>query len=83
MTAFLDRIGNQRKIPKWLPFKNYKSESLNFLMCIYGGHMCICIPNIKFLCLTLCQGEVCTDDDDDANINDARRTKHGCIRLFG
>ena len=33
--------------------------------------MCICIPNIKFLCLTMCQGEVCTDDDaNDANAND-------------
>ena len=29
------------------------------------GHMCICVPNMKFLCLTLCQGEVCTD----ANVN--------------
>ena len=34
--------------------------------------MCMCIPNIKFLCLALYQGEVCTDDndanyDDDAN----------------
>ena len=27
--------------------------------------MCICIPNMKFLCLTLCQGEVCTDDTND------------------
>ena len=39
-------------------------------MYIYGGHMCTCIPNMKFLCLTMCQGEVCTDDDannDDAN----------------
>ena len=26
--------------------------------------MCTCIPNIKFLSLALCQGEVCTDDDD-------------------
>ena len=34
--------------------------------------MCICIPNVKFLCLTLCQEEVCTDDNtnDDANAND-------------
>ena len=34
--------------------------------------MCICVPNMKFLCLSLCQGEVCTDDAnaDDANIND-------------
>ena len=38
-------------------------------MCIYGGHMWLCVPNMKFLCLTLCQGEVCTDDDDDANAN--------------
>ena len=37
--------------------------------------MCICIPNVKFLCLTLCKGQVCTDDadansNDDANVND-------------
>ena len=25
----------------------------------------ICIPNMKFLCLTLWQGEVCTDDAND------------------
>ena len=46
-------------------------------MCIYGGHMCICIQNIKFVCLTLCQGEVCTDDtnaDDDANANNDRQS---------
>ena len=30
--------------------------------------MCIRVPNMKFLCLTLCQGEVSTDDNDvDAN----------------
>ena len=31
------------------------------------------VPNMKFLCLTLWQGEVCTDDnndDTDANAND-------------
>ena len=38
-------------------------------MCIYGGHMCICIPTMKFLCLTPCQGKGCTDDDD-TNAND-------------
>ena len=32
--------------------------------------MYICIPNIKFLCLTLSQGGVCTGDDD-ANTKDA------------
>ena len=45
--------------------------------------MYICIPNMKFLGLTVWQ-EVCTDDDanDDTN-DDARRTKHDCKRLFG
>ena len=42
-------------------------------MCICGGHMCICIPNMKFLCLTMCQGEVCTDTDNtNADANDGR-----------
>ena len=36
-------------------------------MCIYGG---TCVPDMKFLCLTLCQGEVCTDDNDNADAND-------------
>ena len=31
------------------------------------GHMCICIPNMKFLCLTLCQEGECTDDADANN----------------
>ena len=32
--------------------------------------MCICVPSRKFVCLTLCQGEVCTDDNDaDAKTN--------------
>ena len=39
-------------------------------MCIYGGHTSICIPNMKFLHLTLCQGEVFTDNDANANAND-------------
>ena len=34
MTVYMGRIANQRKVPKWLPFKNYKSESLNI-----NGHM--------------------------------------------
>ena len=29
MTAYMGRIANQGKIPKWLSFKNYKSESRN------------------------------------------------------
>ena len=43
-----------------------------YLMCIYGGPMCICIPRMKFLCL--CQGEVYTDTDtNNANANDDRQ----------
>ena len=40
-----------------------------YLMCICGEHMCICTQNIKFLCLTPCQGGVCTDDNADADTN--------------
>ena len=29
--------------------------------------MCTCILNMKFLCLTMCQGEMCTDDANNAN----------------
>ena len=29
MTIYVGRRENQRKIPKWLPFKNYTSKSLN------------------------------------------------------
>ena len=39
LTAYVGRIANQRKIPKWLPFKNYKSESLN-ISCAYMGDIC-------------------------------------------
>ena len=73
-------------VPKWLSFKNYRSESQKNLMCIYEGHRCICVPNMKFVCLTLLLGEVCTDNANaDANTDDdnARWTKHDCIRLFG
>ena len=50
--------------------------------------LCICVPNLKFVCLNLWLGELCTDDaNDDANTNanddNARRTKHDCFRLFG
>ena len=27
--VYTDNITNQRKVPKWLPFENYTSESLN------------------------------------------------------
>ena len=57
-------------------------------MCIYGGHMYIYLPNIKFLCLNLWFGKWYTDDANNAsNTNDAnddaRRTRHDCTRLFG
>ena len=29
MAVCMGRTTNQRKVPKWLPFRNYKSESLN------------------------------------------------------
>ena len=32
-------MANQRKIPKWLPFKNYKSEALN-IRWAYMGEIC-------------------------------------------
>ena len=44
-----------------------------YLMCIYWKHMYLYILNVKFLCLTLWQGEVCTDDDDDTNANNDRQ----------
>ena len=73
MTVCMGMIRNQRKVPKWLQVRTTK-----YLMCIYGGHMCICIPNMKFLCLTLWQREVCTDDANaDANADDANANDDG------
>ena len=37
----------------------------------------ICIPNMKFLYLTLCQGELSTDDDANADNNDANDNDDG------
>ena len=39
-------------------------------------------PNMEFLCLILWLGEACTDAND-ADANDAQRTKHDCIGLLG
>ena len=30
MPTHMDRRAYERKLPNWLPYKNYKSESLNF-----------------------------------------------------
>ena len=46
---------------------------------------------MQFLCLILRLEEVCTDNNTDADVNntndadtdDARRTKHDYMRLFG
>ena len=62
-----------------------------YLMCIYWGHKCIFISNMKFLSLILWLGGLCTDAIDDADANDtdanadnyARRTNHDYIGLFG
>ena len=35
--------------------------------------MHLCVPNMKFICPTLFQGEVCTDDAYDANDNNDDR----------
>ena len=70
MTTYMGRIANQRKVSKWLPFKNYMVKITKYLMCIYWGHTGIFVPKIKFLCLTLWLGRVCTDD---ANADDTRR----------
>ena len=49
-------------------------------MFLFGGHMCMCIPSMKFLCLTLCQGEVYTDDADaDANNADTNNDRQFMI----
>ena len=33
MIVYMGRLANQRKVSKWLPFKTFKSKSLN--MCTY------------------------------------------------
>ena len=57
-----------------------------YLMCIYWGHICRFISNMKFLSLILWLGGLCTDADDaDANDTDnyARWTNHDDIGWFG
>ena len=63
-----------------------------YLMCIYWGHICIFISNMRFLSLILWLGGLCTDAnnandpaDTDAYDTDnyARRTNHDYIGSFG
>ena len=44
-----------------------------YLMYIYGGYVCICVPNMKFLYLILWPAEVCTDNDANADDDAPRR----------
>ena len=59
-----------------------------YLMCKYWGHMCIFIPNMKFLSSILWLGGLCTDTNDandntDDTNNYARWTNHDYIGSFG
>ena len=38
-TVCMGKTTNQRKVPKWLPFKKLQVRITKHLMCIYGGHM--------------------------------------------
>ena len=40
------------------------------MLCIYSGHVYIFTPNMKFLCLTMWQGGLYTDNNDTDNDND-------------
>ena len=48
----------------------------------------MCVPNIKFVCLILWLGEVCTDANDvdtnnaDADTDDAQQMKYDCVRVW-
>ena len=57
-----------------------------YLMCIYWGHICIFISNMKFLSLILWLGGLCTDannaDNPDTD-NCAPWTNHDYIGWFG
>ena len=55
-----------------------------YLICIYWGHMCIFISNMKFLSLILWLGGLCTDADDTDNDNNrAQWTYHDHIGSSG
>ena len=69
MTVCMGRIANQST--KMAAIEK-QAIIIKYLTCIPEGYRCLCIPNMKLLCLILLLGEVCTDD---ANTNaDAGRT---------
>ena len=42
--------------------------------------MCLCVPNMKFLCLTLCRGwGVCMDDADTNDAGRRHTTDKACL----
>ena len=53
-----------------------------YVMCIYWGHMCIFIQNMKFLSSILWLGGLCTEANNDTD-NYARWTNHEYIGSFG
>ena len=67
MTVYMDRIANQRKIPNGCYLKTTSQNHQIFDAHVWGTCLCICVPNMKMLCLTLCQGDVWSDDDADPN----------------
>ena len=77
MTVYDWQNSKSKKNTKMAVIQKLHVRITKYLMSIYGGHMCICIPNMKFLCITLCQGgctqmpmSMPTQDDVDANAND-------------
>ena len=84
MTVYMGRLANQRKVPNGSHLKT-TSENHQVFDAHMWGHMCICIPNMQFLCLNLWLGKMCTDNANHTNnVNDDTQwTKHDCIRLFG
>ena len=70
MKSLYRQYSKSKKSIKMAAISKVQVRITKYLMCIYGGHMCICILRMKFLCLALCQGEVYTNanaNDDDAN----------------
>ena len=75
MTTYMDRRANKTKLPKCLPFKNYKSESLH-IRCAYMGAYVHKYTKYEVSMSNPVPREVCTDNADtdaDANTNDDNR----------
>ena len=52
-----------KKNTKMAAIQKLQFRITKYLMCIYGDYLWICIPKMKFLCLTQCQGVLHTDGD--------------------